>query len=313
MANTHEFLKLGNRVIVKPAGSDYSLIAGKTYDLIYDRFEGTQLLENGELNLPKKVYKSNKDITFIKRVTNYYNNSTDNTVGVMLAGIKGTGKTIMAKELAKESGLPIIIVSPSFPERELTRYFKKFTQEVCILLDEVEKNYDTENMLGFLDGVEKTCRKLVIMTCNSLREVSEYMQDRCSRIRYLRKYTAEANREFVPMIVKDLEIKNPDKVVEFINNEFKLLSMDNIFSFLREVKLSENTTENYGEIISILNVETKTNFTLNGELEDNSTETVDEPAEKKKVIVNHIDDYEDGRDDYANDIVDEPDDYYDAA
>lgn len=313
MANTHEFLKLGNRVIVKPAGSDYSLIAGKTYDLIYDRFEGTQLLENGELNLPKKVYKSNKDITFIKRVTNYYNNSTDNTVGVMLAGIKGTGKTIMAKELAKESGLPIIIVSPSFPERELTRYFKKFTQEVCILLDEVEKNYDTENMLGFLDGVEKTCRKLVIMTCNSLREVSEYMQDRCSRIRYLRKYTAEANREFVPMIVKDLEIKNPDKVVEFINNEFKLLSMDNIFSFLREVKLLENTTENYGEIISILNVETKTNFTLNGELEDNPTETVDEPAEKKKVIVNHIDDYEDGRDDYANDIVDEPDDYYDAA
>lgn len=313
MANTHEFLKLGNRVIVKPAGSDYSLIAGKTYDLIYDRFEGTQLLENGELNLPKKVYKSNKDITFIKRVTNYYNNSTDNTVGVMLAGIKGTGKTIMAKELAKESGLPIIIVSPSFPERELTRYFKKFTQEVCILLDEVEKNYDTENMLGFLDGVEKTCRKLVIMTCNSLREVSEYMQDRCSRIRYLRKYTAEANREFVPMIVKDLEIKNPDKVVEFINNEFKLLSMDNIFSFLREVKLLENTTENYGEIISILNVETKTNFTLNGELEDKSTETVDEPAEKKKVIVNHIDDYEDGRDDYANDIVDEPDDYYDAA
>lgn len=313
MANTHEFLKLGNRVIVKPAGSDYSLIAGKTYDLIYDRFEGTQLLENGELNLPKKVYKSNKDTTFIKRVTNYYNNSTDNTVGVMLAGIKGTGKTIMAKELAKESGLPIIIVSPSFPERELTRYFKKFTQEVCILLDEVEKNYDTENMLGFLDGVEKTCRKLVIMTCNSLREVSEYMQDRCSRIRYLRKYTAEANREFVPMIVKDLEIKNPDKVVEFINNEFKLLSMDNIFSFLREVKLLENTTENYGEIISILNVETKTNFTLNGELEDNSTETVDEPAEKKKVIVNHIDDYEDGRDDYANDIVDEPDDYYDAA
>lgn len=313
MANTHEFLKLGNRVIVKPAGSDYSLIAGKTYDLIYDRFEGTQLLENGELTLPKKVYKSNKDITFIKRVTNYYNNSTDNTVGVMLAGIKGTGKTIMAKELAKESGLPIIIVSPSFPERELTRYFKKFTQEVCILLDEVEKNYDTENMLGFLDGVEKTCRKLVIMTCNSLREVSEYMQDRCSRIRYLRKYTAEANREFVPMIVKDLEIKNPDKVVEFINNEFKLLSMDNIFSFLREVKLLENTTENYGEIISILNVETKTNFTLNGELEDNSTETVDEPAEKKKVIVNHIDDYEDGRDDYANDIVDEPDDYYDAA
>ena len=313
MANTHEFLKLGNRVIVKPAGSDYSLIAGKTYDLIYDRFEGTQLLENGELNLPKKVYKSNKDITFIKRVTNYYNNSTDNTVGVMLAGIKGTGKTIMAKELAKESGLPIIIVSPSFPERELTRYFKKFTQEVCILLDEVEKNYDTENMLGFLDGVEKTCRKLVIMTCNSLREVSEYMQDRCSRIRYLRKYTAEANREFVPMIVKDLEIKNPDKVVEFINNEFKLLSMDNIFSFLREVKLLENTTENYGEIISILNVETKTNFTLNGELEDKSTETVDEPAEKKKVIVNHIDDCEDGRDDYANDIVDEPDDYYDAA
>lgn len=257
-----EFLKLGENIIVKPKGSDYDLINGKVYDLSYDRFEGPKLKENGELNLPSKIYKSKKDEVFIERVLNYHKSSDKNTTGVMMAGIKGTGKTIMAKVLAKESNLPIIIISSDFPASRLLPYFKKFKQEVCIILDEVEKNYCTEDLLGFLDGVEKTCKKLVLMTCNNISEVNEYMQDRCSRIRYLRKYRNDANLEFLPMIVEDLKIKNPEKVIEFCKKEIKLLSIDNIFAFLQEIKLLEDTNDNLDDIISILNIDTYSNIDI---------------------------------------------------
>ena len=266
-----EFLKLGDNIVVKPKGTDYSLEAGKVYDLFFERFEGPRLKENGELNLPAKVYKSKKDEIFIKRILEYHHNSNANTTGVMMAGTKGTGKSIMAKVIAKESNLPIIIVSPNFPEGQLTNYFKQFTQEVCIIFDEVEKNYNTEMMLGFLDGIEKTCRKLVLMTCNKLSCVSEYMSDRCSRIRYLRKYTENSNMEFLPMIAEDLKIKNPEKVIEFCKKEIKLLSMDNIFAFLQEVKAFEEITDDYGEIISVMNISTKSNFDINTDRNNNET------------------------------------------
>ena len=102
----------------------------------------------------------------------------------------------MAKILAKESGLPIIVVNPDYPEGKLIKFFKSFTTPVCVLFDEVEKNFKTEYMLDFLDGVEKTAQKLVIMTCNDLSKVSQYMQDRCSRIRYLRRYSPDENAAF---------------------------------------------------------------------------------------------------------------------
>ena len=38
-----EFLKLGDIIVIKPKGADYSLEAGKVYDLNFSRFEGPRL------------------------------------------------------------------------------------------------------------------------------------------------------------------------------------------------------------------------------------------------------------------------------
>ena len=212
----NEFIKIGEQIIVKPKGADYDLIPGKVYDLSWNRWEDSPIFkENGELNLPKKVYSTKTDDIFKKRIITYFNKANTNTTGVMLAGTKGTGKTVMAKILAKESGLPIIVVNPDYPEGKLIKFFKSFTTPVCVLFDEVEKNFKTEYMLDFLDGVEKTAQKLVIMTCNDLSRVSQYMQDRCSRIRYLRRYSPDENAAFLPMLADDFGIKNKEEVVKF--------------------------------------------------------------------------------------------------
>ena len=255
-----EFIKIGNKLVAKPKGADYDLINGKVYDLKWDEWNGAPIFtENGELNLPKKVYKSKEDIIFNKRVLNYFNVTSANTTGVLLAGTKGTGKSVEAKVLAKESGLPIIIVDNDYPSQKLIQFFKSFNTPVCIIFDEIEKNRDTEKMLDFLDGIEKTTKKLVLMTCNDLQRVSIYMQDRCSRVRYLRKYTPDCNFEFLPELVKDMEIKSQEDVVKYITNNVVLPSMDNLYSLLTEIKLLEDTDMSLDEIVRVMNINIKEN------------------------------------------------------
>ena len=280
MSKTTEFIKIGDRLVIKPNGADYDLIPGKVYDLSYDRYSGDDVFkENGELSLPSKVYTSKKDEFFKKRVLTYFNNAFTDTTGVMLAGTKGTGKTIMAKVLAKESNLPIIIVDPQYPEHRLIKYFKQINTPVCILFDEVDKSFDTEKMLDFLDGLQKTSKKLVIMTCNNLGKVSEYLQDRCSRIRYLRKYTTEDNLEFLDVLIEDMGIKNIEEVSKFCRENIKLLSMDNIVAFLNEVKMLEDEDITLEEIISVMNIDHVQSKKVSSEEESIDEDENDEPDE----------------------------------
>lgn len=249
-----EFIKVGNQIIPKPKGADYELIKGGVYDLKWDRYEGRAIFtENGKLNLPNKIYELPEDKIFKTRVLNNFNNN-DKSVGIMLAGTKGTGKTMLAKVIAKESNLPIIIVDSQYPANHLVTFFKQFTTPVCVIFDEIEKNFNTEFMLDFLDGVEKTTKKLVLMTCNELHRISEYLQDRCSRVRYVRKYSPSDNLAFLPMLIEDKQIKNAKEVEEFIKTKFTLPSTDNINAFLDEVKELEDEDISLNDIIKYMNI-----------------------------------------------------------
>lgn len=256
MEKNTEFVKSGSRILPKPNGTDYNLINGKAYDLKWDDWSDmAYLAENGELNLPSKIYELNEDKIFKKRVLNNFNNH-ENSVGVMLAGTKGTGKTMLAKVIAKESNLPIIIVDSQFPTNRLIGFFKQFSTPVCVIFDEIEKNFNTGRMLDFLDGVEKTTKKLVLMTCNELDKVSEYLQDRCSRIRYVRKYGINDNLAFLPMLIENKEIKNAEIVRKFVEERFKLPSIDNMNAFLNEVKDLEDENISLDDIVKYMNINT---------------------------------------------------------
>lgn len=278
-----EFIKVGNNILPKPKGADYELINGDVYDLKWDRYEGRAIFtENGKLNLPDKVYELEEDITFKTRVLNNFNKN-DKSVGIMLAGTKGTGKTMLAKVIAKESNLPIIIVDSQYPANRLVTFFKQFTTPVCIIFDEIEKNFDTSSMLDFLDGVEKTTKKLVLMTCNNLNRVSEYLQDRCSRVRYIRKYTPTDNLAFLPMLIEDKQIKNAKKVEEFIKTKFKLPSIDNINAFLNEIKELEDEDISLNDIIKYMNIN----------LNDSSTPDITPDTDSISIAIDEDDDLDD--------------------
>lgn len=274
-----EFIKIGNEITIKPKieGLSYELISGKVYDLKYNRMEGKPYLaENGNLNMPKKLYKLDEDNNFIKRVLTYFNSENANqTTGVLLAGTKGTGKTMLSKRIALESKLPVIVVATDYPADKLNRFFKEFTTPVVIMFDEIEKNdywWGTKDLLGFLDGVEATAKKLVLMTCNDSSKIDDNFFDRCSRVRYFKQYEANSNSVFIRFMAEDKGIKNIDEVVNFINEYMEVKSFDNISAFLDEVKMFENIP--LEELIVPMNISTSKNYTskkINKETTINNT------------------------------------------
>lgn len=253
-----EFIKVGEQIVNKPTGLDYDLVNGKVYNLKWDRYNGMSYFEeDGSLSLPSKVYTTKSDDIFIKRVNTYFQKTSKLSTGVMLSGIKGTGKTVMAKVIAKNSNLPIIVVDEDYPTGRINDFFRKFETPVTIIFDEVDKHWDTENLLGWLDGVQTNAKKLVLFTCNNEDRVDDYLKDRCSRVRYIRHFEANDNARFLREILRDKGIAK-DKIEDtytFIVNNFGLLSIDNILSFIDEKLLFPELSNE--EIFNDMNISSK--------------------------------------------------------
>lgn len=288
-----EFIKVGDKIVNKPNGFDYDLINGKVYNLKFDRYgAGAYFEEDGTLNLPKKVYTTKDDDMFIKRVNTYFEKTNKLSTGVMLSGVKGTGKTVMAKVIAKNSGLPIIVVDEDFPTSRINDFFRKFSTPVVVIFDEVDKHWDTEDLLGWLDGVQTNAKKLVLFTCNHENRVNEYLQDRCSRVRYKRHFEPNDNVRFLKEILKDKGIAKDEIEVtyKFIIDNFALLSIDNILSFIDE-KMSFPGLSNE-TILKDMNITSKNN--LHTAIEDTDDEDNNEDDE-------YDDEYEDDDEDNSCD------------
>ena len=230
-----EFIKNGDRIVTKPDGFDYNLIPGKVYNLNYDRYkEYSYIEEDGNLELPNKIYS--EDTFFIKRILDSFNTDISN-IGVLLSGLKGSGKSLTAKLAARKSNLPILVVSSSFPSSKLKDIFTAFKTPVCVIFDEIDKNeryWDTEQMLNFLDGIQSTAKKLVIMTCNETCDLSEYILDRCSRIKYFKKYDG-LDSSIIKELVSDILGKEDNELAEYIHTFFNVRSFDNIITYLNEI------------------------------------------------------------------------------
>ena len=255
MAN---FIKNGNNITPFPKGFEYELEPGKVYDLLIKTVWGervTRFTLNGEMNLPPTVYQTKKDKLFIDRVLKNFNTSNKNTTGVLLTGDKGTGKSVTAKILAEKAKLPIIVINPELEEKYLEEFFKEFDTPVCILFDEVDKNFSTQKMLTFLDGMHKTAKKLVVMTANDEDGLSHFIKNRCSRIRYYRHYNMEDDaREYAELICDSKNIDNKEEVVDFIVNNIKYPSIDNISSFIDEVIFTKDWNLSLQEVLEFMNI-----------------------------------------------------------
>lgn len=257
------FLKVGDQIMIKRKtdGLDYDLEGGKTYQLCTDRWGDSiffKLID--DLALPVKVYSTEDEDKFIDKVLNRYDKTEQGVLGVMLSGLKGSGKTVMAKQIAVKSNLPIIIIDKSFSPHKLTELFQDLGDtEACFIFDEIDKlgeDYDDTFLLQVLDGANTTGKKLMLFTCNDEDQINDCLIDRCSRIRYWRNFD-ELSASMINKVLEDI-LDDKDEVgslTDFIQENFGCVSFDNIVSFANEV--NNYPTDTYEDLFKDMNLSTK--------------------------------------------------------
>ncbi len=105
---------------------------------------------NDSFTLPSKIFNFNNinvsselDQLFITR----YEEEVGN-LGVLLTGIKGTGKSLLLKKTANQAiakGYPVILVEAPFDSSSLASFLSSIKQNTVVLFDEFEKRYHHRN------------------------------------------------------------------------------------------------------------------------------------------------------------------------
>lgn len=125
----------------------------------------------------------------IERIYNTFLNRKSAT-GVLLAGEKGSGKSLMAKELANRAsrdGHPTIVINSPWVGDNFNKLIQSVNQPCVVLFDEFEKVYDSdeqEKVLTLLDGVFPS-NKLFVITCNEYHRIDYHMKNRPGRSYYM--------------------------------------------------------------------------------------------------------------------------------
>lgn len=239
----YNFVKVGETISFKYSteGLDYNLEPNRVYTLKLDSYTDQITLHTSiDLVLPEKVYTTKEHDKFIKKALNYYNKTTEGVTGIMLSGLKGSGKTVMMKQIAMKSNLPIIMLDKSFRSWAFKDLFKRLKNiNCCFIFDEVDKlgdNYDSTHLLQVLDGAATSGKHMMIFTCNDSNKLDDCLIDRCSRIRYWKEFD-ELSEQMITIVLKE-NLKDPKKATEtaaFIQKNFDVISFDNILSFVEEI------------------------------------------------------------------------------
>lgn len=201
-----------------------------------------------------KLYGLNQK--FIDYVLKTYENTTGN-LGVLLDGIKGTGKTVTAKELCNRLQLPVILVQSmgSDTNDKLIKYLSTAIDFDCIFFfDEYEKEFkDSSDVLSFMDGTYNSIyRKIFLLTTNELN-VDSNLLGRPSRIRYKKSFgnlSEEVTRELLNDILEDKTAI--EKVIE-LTHSMNIITIDLIKAIATEINI--HGIESLPDIKETFNIE----------------------------------------------------------
>lgn len=168
----------------------YEVLPSGNYLVEFSPMVGFYLTKFDNFTLPKKVYGNHsKDAD---RILSTYAARPSNT-GVLLAGEKGSGKTLLTKQISVDAykhGIPTLIVNNPYGGDDFSSFLSQITQPCILLFDEFEKVYelkDQRNILTLMDGVFKN-NKLFLLTCNDKSKIDSHMCNRPGRLFYMMEY-----------------------------------------------------------------------------------------------------------------------------
>jgi len=150
--------------------------------------------------VPSKIYGKLNSYTDI--IFNSYKRR-GKTTAAMFTGLKGSGKTELAKLLANralENGMAVVMVSEVTPNDDLLRYLSNL-RDCLLFLDEFGKMFNRAvqaKMLTMLSDLLET-NKLILLTENSKYMIDDFILNRPGRVLYhieFKRIEEDVVREF---------------------------------------------------------------------------------------------------------------------
>lgn len=210
-------------------------LPSKIFKLKFNEVSQTfYLTEDTEFAIPSKIYGSlNEDAERYLRSFQRPGN-----LGILLIGEKGSGKTLLSRLIGVKSNLPVILIEDRFENSEFVSFLNSIQQECVVVFDEFDKvykeSYDQDGnattsqtaILKLLDGGHVS-KKLFIFTCNE-DELSTYMVNRPSRIRYKQSFSKMGEKDLIEVLNDKLE--NKDYIPDFVEvfQKYKGFNLDTI-------------------------------------------------------------------------------------
>lgn len=209
-------------------GTEIASIPAGVYLIQFHPMKGFYLKLQPALVRPERLYSNTAERA--AKVLNTYLDRPNSNTGVLFTGNKGSGKTLITKEIAMqavEMGIPVLLCDEPYTGSQFFQFLNSITQQCVVLIDEFEKKYDDDekqnSLLSLLDGTG-TGGKLYLLTSNAGR-VSEFLTSRPSRIFYHYRYD-KLDEETLVGYCQD-NLKDPEQ----LENMRILHSLSTDFSF----------------------------------------------------------------------------------
>lgn len=237
-------------------------LAPAVYTVQFGKMTGFYLKKHSPLTVTEKLYGQHEK-KIDKLVRSY--DKFDRPMGVIFSGDKGIGKSIAARMLCEKmvaKGFPVIMVEDFFPG--LTDFIDSIQQECVVLFDEFEKNFsksdndeDEDNsgqqdkLLSLFDGTSSNVKRLYLITCNNLSQLSDFMVNRPGRFHYHIRWHYPKNEEIEQYLKDKIDEKYYGEIPAVLNFAAKVkLNYD----CLRAIAFELNLGEHFEDAINDMNI-----------------------------------------------------------
>lgn len=237
------FIKSNDKLMPAASGTLVDHLEPRNYQVRMS-MTGPFLVESAPFELPPKLYGKTEEHT--ARILNTYADRNQ-TTGVLLSGEKGSGKSLLAKNVAKvaaeSAGWPTVIVTDALPISAFADLLQTIEQPCVVLLDEFEKTFDSDDqqeLLTVMDGVSSS-NKLFVLTVNEPRAINGFMHNRPSRLYYRLDFEG-LDADFIREYCQDC-LKNKDNIedVVAVGGMFAEFNFDMLQAIVEEMNRYDET------------------------------------------------------------------------
>jgi len=250
------FLKNGvdYRVATDESMDLHRALPAGNYTIKVDMTGNFYLSQIDSFEMPSKLYGSTTRYT--SRIINTFKERGAST-GVLLNGEKGSGKTLLAKnisiELAKEGVPTIILNNEQLVGDGLFTMLQNIEQPCVIFLDEYEKTFSKETqeqLLTMFDGVFSS-KKLFLLTVNDKYRVDTHLRNRPGRLHYLIDFFG-IDSTFIEEYCEDnLNNKTYISNICSIASLFSAFTFDMLKALVKEMNMYDESPADALELLNI--------------------------------------------------------------